>query len=85
MNLDLEPWLLFPLALVLFLMALPILSRRLKGKVTYTTTGELNILQAQGKPVVIIDIRQVKDFAQGHIEGAVNIQIGPLKEKNRKG
>ncbi|MBC8267537.1 MAG: rhodanese-like domain-containing protein [Rhodospirillaceae bacterium] len=85
MNLDLDPWLLLPLALVLFLMALPILSRRIKGKVNYTTTGELNNLLAQDRTLVLIDIRSEKEFNSGHIEGAVNISPATLKDKVQKG
>ncbi len=81
MNLNLEPWLLLPLALVLFLMAMPVLSRRFKGKVEYITTDQLNNILARGEPVVVIDIRPEKDFAQGHIEGAVNISPATLKKK----
>mgnify|MGYP001188395673 FL=1 len=81
MNLDLDPWLILPLLLVLFLMALPILSRRMKGNVNYTATGELNNFMAQENPVVVIDIRAEKDFLQGHIEGALNILPAALKEK----
>ncbi len=85
MNLNLDPWLLLPLALVLFLMAMPILSRRIKGKVDYITDGELNNMLAQAKAVVIIDIRSGKDFAQGHIEGAINILTSELEDKIKKG
>ena len=85
LNFDLDPLLLLPLALVLILMALPILSRRMKGKVNYTTTGELNTMLARDEPVVVIDVRSEKLFAEGHIEGAVNMTPSALKEKMTEG
>jgi rhodanese-related sulfurtransferase len=38
---------------------------------------DLNIALAEATPPVIVDVRETSEFAQGHIEGAVNI---PLRE-----
>ena len=82
--LQLDPLLLLPLMLVLTLMALPHLSRKLKGKVAYITTGELNTLLTQSRPITLVDLRPGKEFAQACIEGSLNISKAELTQKIRE-
>lgn len=71
--LDLELYLLLPLALVLGLMAMPILSRRMQGKVNFVEPGILiKELKSPTSPYVF-DIRPPKQYANGHIAGAANL------------
>lgn len=79
MDLNLE--LLLALALVGFLMALPILSRKWQGRVEYVMPFELLKRVEAGEDVVILDIRSERDFARGHIEGAINLARRDLESR----
>ena len=79
--LDLELYLLLPLALVLFLMALPVLSRKLYGKVDYVTPFELMKRLDAGENLAIVDLRPEKEFSRGHIEGSFNVSVKELEAR----
>jgi len=78
--LDLDPYLLLPLALVLFLMALPILSRKFYGTVTYILADELLQRSRNEQDIAILDLRASKEFNVGHIEGAVNVTTAEAQQ-----
>lgn len=76
--LNLDPLLLIPLALVLILMAMPVLSRKRHGKVDSIDSVTLKSeLHSEAKPYVF-DLRSPKDFKEGHIPGANNINASTL-------
>lgn len=71
--LDLDPILLLPLALVLILMAMPVVSRKIWGPVTYVPVNVVKRMRDDAEPLTLIDLRNGSAFEQGHIDGAVNI------------
>ncbi len=78
---DLEAYLLLPLFLVLFLMALPILSRKVFGKVTYILAADLSRRRAGGEDIAVLDLRPKKQFDHGHIEDAINVTAGEVEQR----
>jgi rhodanese-related sulfurtransferase len=78
---NLDPYLLLPLALVLFLMALPILSRKIHGPVTYILANQLLQRLKSGEELTLIDLRSKKQFENRHIEGSVNISAREVEQK----
>lgn len=46
-----------------------------------TTAKKLHNELKQGKKILIIDVRSPKEFATGHVPGAVNISIDSLKDE----
>ncbi len=50
-----------------------------KGRIQEVTADTLRAWQAEGKDLVILDVREPADFEQGHIPGAVNIPRGILE------
>lgn len=81
MNLGLDPLLLIPLAVVIFLMALPHLRRRMMGKVNFVKTYEFYRQLEAGSKAVIIDVRKEKDFVHRHILEAVNIPMAEFEDR----
>ncbi len=84
MNLELltfEPYLLLPLALVLILMALPVLSRKFYGAVTYVLPVELARRLDNREDIAILDLRPQKQFATKHIKGSVNASAQDVEDK----
>ena len=77
---ELEPYLLLPLALVLLLMALPILSRKIRGPVRYEMPADLARRLEAGEEVTLIDLRPEGDFSQGHLAGAINLAPAALDQ-----
>jgi rhodanese-related sulfurtransferase len=51
-----------------------------KGEVTFMDVEELKDLMERGEDIEIIDVRTVKEYRAGHIEGAVNIPLDELRE-----
>lgn len=41
----------------------------------------LETMMSDGKPIVIVDVREPYEFAEGHIKGAVNIPYGAAKTR----
>jgi rhodanese-related sulfurtransferase len=61
-----------------------------KGELRFMDVEELKDLMKKGEDIEIIDVRTVKEYNAGHIEGAVNIpldelrdNIGPLDKDNK--
>lgn len=71
--LDLDPLLLIPLAVVLGLMALPILSRRLHGSVEFIDPVALHTEMESPSSPYVFDIRPEKEYDAGHIPGAAKL------------
>ena len=42
---------------------------------------EMETLMSDGKPMVIVDVREPDEFAAGHIKGAINIPDGDAKSR----
>jgi rhodanese-related sulfurtransferase len=57
------------LSLAIVLIALPAPAAEL----TTIDGPQLEAMQADGKPIVIVDVREPELFAKGHIKGAINI------------
>ena len=76
--LDLDPILILPFALVLILMALPPVSRKIWGPVRYLPVNRVYDRHNETRPTVLIDLRDQRAFAHGHIEGAINIPTDQL-------
>lgn len=79
--LNLDPYLLLPLALVLFLMALPILSRKIHGPVSYILANELLQRLKGGEDLALIDLRPKKQFDKRHIDGSVNLSAQEAEQR----
>lgn len=77
-DLNLDPFLLIPLAIVLVLMAMPVVSRKIWGPVRYTPVHEVYRSMMSDDPVAVIDIRDTKAYRQGTIPGAVNVPPADL-------
>ena len=69
------------LALVLFLMALPVLHRKLYGAVPEIDASKL--LQTENN-FRLIDLRSAKDYQASHIENAVNIPCTGIGQHQQK-
>lgn len=50
-----------------------------KGRIQEVSADTLRQWQAEGKDVVILDVREASDYQQGHIPGAVNVPRGALE------
>ena len=59
---------------VFVLMALPILSRRIHGRVSYINPFDLKQRLKGGEAFIILDIRSAAEFNRAHIAGAVNVK-----------
>jgi rhodanese-related sulfurtransferase len=81
---SLEPYLLLPLALVLFLMALPVLARKFRGPVRFEEPADLQRRLDTGEELTLIDLRPQRDFERGHLDGAVNLPAAQLTERLRE-
>ncbi len=49
----------------------------------YVTIGLDEVLKQQDDGLVIVDVREVEEFAEGHIGGAINVPLSELKKGNR--
>lgn len=43
------------------------------------TSVELQTMMADGKPLVLLDVRSAGEYAAGHIDGSINVQLSALK------
>ncbi len=77
LDLDLDPLLILPLAFVLLLMAMPVLSRRIWGPVDRVPAHIVKQRIDEGSAQAI-DIRPPSDYRRGHIPGAINVSVGDL-------
>lgn len=78
---DITPEVILALLLVGVLMALPVVSRKFYGPVDYVLPRELMVRLDAGERVRVLDIRRERDFARGHIPGALNV---PRQELARR-
>jgi rhodanese-related sulfurtransferase len=56
----------------------------IKKNAPQTSAARLHKAMAQGRKLLVIDVRTPKEFAAEHVPGAVNIPIGTLAEKIRE-
>lgn len=77
------------LVLVLVLMSLPVVMRRIHGKINQVTPLELSKRANETFPPEVIDIRPSNSFRAGHVPGSRNLTANDLlslateiKEKN---
>jgi Rhodanese-related sulfurtransferase len=56
----------------------PFLTRR---KAASIVPQELARLLADGKPVVLVDIRSEKEYADGHLPGAIHMPLAELESR----
>jgi len=69
-------WLLLPA-----LMAITFAAPALAAELTTIDGPQLEAMQADGKPLVIVDVREPELFAKGHIKGAINIPDDEAKSR----
>jgi rhodanese-related sulfurtransferase len=50
-----------------------------KSRIQEIQAEDLRTWQAEGKNIVILDVREPEDYEQGHILGAINIPRGLLE------
>jgi rhodanese-related sulfurtransferase len=62
-------WLLLPAWMAMAALAAPVLAAEL----TTIDGAQLEAMQADGRPIVIVDVREPELFAKSHIKGAINI------------
>jgi rhodanese-related sulfurtransferase len=63
-----------PWVAVLLWMGLAVTASPASAAGLVTISGaQLEAMQADGRPIVIIDVREPELFAEGHIKGAINI------------
>jgi rhodanese-related sulfurtransferase len=79
--LDLAPELILAFVLVGLFLALPIVSRKLYGPVTYILPSELKQRLDGGERLLVFDIRAARDYAKGHLAGAVNVMREELPDR----
>jgi len=58
-----------------------ILSNAISGGRPLISPTQLETEQAQGKEIIIIDVRDPKQYEQSHLQGAINIPLEQLREK----
>lgn len=78
---EIAPEVILALLLVGVLMALPVVSRKFYGPVDYVLPRELMVRLDAGERVRVLDIRSPRDFAKGHLPGALNV---PRQELARR-
>jgi rhodanese-related sulfurtransferase len=79
--LDLAPELILAFVLVGLFAALPIVSRKLYGPVTYVLPSELEKRLDGGERLLVFDIRSAGNYAKGHLAGAVNASRQELPDR----
>jgi rhodanese-related sulfurtransferase len=79
--LDLAPELILAFVLVGLFLALPIVSRKLYGPVTYVLPSELEKRLGDGERLLVFDIRSAGNYAKGHLAGAVNASRRELPDR----
>jgi len=77
-DLDLDPILLLPLALVFFLMAMPILSRKIWGPVEHILPFHVHQKLAATEPMALLDIRNARSYTAERIDGAERVGVEDL-------
>ena len=78
---ELMPEVILALLLVGVLLALPVVSRKILGPVDYVLPRELMIRLDAGERVRVFDIRPPRDFANGHLPGALNVPRQELAQR----
>lgn len=69
----------FPLFLFSFL-AVALASEPTLPKASYVSTQTVKEWLNQGKPLLLIDVRQPEEYEKGHIEGAINLPYEKVEE-----
>lgn len=67
-----------------FIMFLFSVSVSIAGDYKLIEDKELETMVADGKPIVIVDVREPYEFAEGHIKGAINIPYESAKKRALK-
>ena len=71
------PWLLMALLLILAACSTKTLEK-------YETIGLDEVQQKKDSGLIVLDVREVEEFSEGHIIGAVNMPLSELKKGNRE-
>lgn len=56
-----------------------------KSDTDYTTVDIDEVQQLQNDGLIILDVREIDEFEEGHIMGAISLPLSKLKEGNRDG
>jgi rhodanese-related sulfurtransferase len=70
-------WLLLPAWIVMTALTTPVCAAEL----TTISGAQLEAMQADGKPLVIVDVREPELFVKSHIKGAINIPNDEAKTR----
>ena len=70
-------WLLVALLLILAACSM-------KTPKNYETIGLDEVQQKKDSGLIVLDVREVEEFAEGHIIGAVNMPLSELEKGNRE-
>jgi rhodanese-related sulfurtransferase len=57
------------------------LDNALRGSAPLITPAELTSRRAAGETIQVVDVRSAKDYAKSHVDGALNIPLGALRER----
>jgi rhodanese-related sulfurtransferase len=57
------------------------LDNALRGSAPLITPAQLDARRAAGETIQVVDVRSAKDFAKSHVEGAIHIPLGALRER----
>jgi NADPH-dependent 2,4-dienoyl-CoA reductase/sulfur reductase-like enzyme/rhodanese-related sulfurtransferase len=57
------------------------LDNALRGSAPLITPAELVARQGAGETLQVVDVRSAKDFAKSHVDGALHIPLGALRER----
>jgi NADPH-dependent 2,4-dienoyl-CoA reductase/sulfur reductase-like enzyme/rhodanese-related sulfurtransferase len=60
------------------------LDNALRGSAPLMTPAELIARRAAGETIQVVDVRSAKDFAKSHVDGAIHIPLGALRERARE-
>ncbi len=71
--------------MLLFAVLLVLSACSSKSDTDYLTIELDEVQQLQNNGSIILDVREVDEFAEGHIIGAINLPLSKLKEGNREG
>jgi rhodanese-related sulfurtransferase len=57
------------------------LDNALRGSAPLITPGDLIARRAAGEIIQVVDVRSAKDYEKSHVDGAIHIPLGALRER----
>eukprot|EP00894_Picocystis_sp_ML_P001588 jgi/Pico_ML_1/52105/g2866.t1 len=59
--------------------------KRRRSRVRETTVQDLNAKLSSGQDVVVVDVREPSEYAEGHVPGAENVPLGTVVDAAKEG